>query len=50
MGARMAVLLDASYVTAPGTAAPPLVTSSVNVPVAVIVEAFIGALKVAAIF
>jgi hypothetical protein len=46
----MAVLLAASYVTAPGTKGPPLVTSNVNVPVAVIVEGTIGALKVAAIF
>lgn len=50
VGVKMAVLLDESYVTAPGTAVPPAVAAKVNVPTAVIVEAVIGALKVAATF
>ena len=49
-GASTAVLLVASYVTVPGTRAPPPVTASVKVPVAMIVAGVIGALKVAEIF
>src|ERR1700735_687864 len=49
-GANTAVLLVASYVTVPGTRAPPPVTASVKVPVARIVAGVIGALKVAEIF
>jgi hypothetical protein len=37
-------------VTVPATAAPPPVTANVKVPNVVIVDAFIGALKVAVIF
>ena len=44
------MLLVASYVTVPGTRAPPPVTASVKVPVAMIVAGVIGALKVAEIF
>jgi hypothetical protein len=49
-GARTAVLLVASYVTVPGTRAPPPVTAIVKVPVAMMVAGFICALKVAEIF
>src|SRR6202046_3716051 len=49
-GASTAVLLVASYVTVPGTRAPPPVTASVKVPVARTVVGVIGALKVAEIF
>ena len=50
VGAKMAVLLAASYVSAPGTTLPPVVTVTANVPAAVIVDALIGVLKVAEIF
>jgi len=43
-------LLEESYVTVPGTAVAPVVVASVKVPAAVIVEAVIGVLKVAATF
>lgn len=50
VGVKMAVLLVESYVTAPATAAPPVVFARVKVLAAVIVEAVIGVLKVAATF
>ena len=50
VGANVAVLLAATYVTVPGTTAPPAVTANVNVLAAVIVVGFIASLKVAVIF
>jgi len=48
-GANVAVLVAATYVTVPGTAAPPVVTARVNVAAVTVVE-FMASLKVAVIF
>ena len=50
VGANVAVLVAATYVTVPGTAAPPVATARVNVPAAVTVPEFIASLKVAVTF
>jgi hypothetical protein len=49
VGVKIAVLAPATYVTVPGTVAPPAVTTTVNVAAAVIVAGFMGWLKVAVI-
>src|ERR1019366_8268795 len=51
VGANVAVLVAATYVTVPGTAAPPTpATATVNVPGAITVAEFMASLKVAVIF
>lgn len=50
VGANVAVFVAATYVTVPGTAAPPVVTARVNVAAAVIVPEFMASLNVAVIF
>jgi hypothetical protein len=48
-GEKVAVFVAASYVTVPASATPPAAAATVKVPGAVMVDAAIGALKVAAI-
>jgi len=51
VGENVAVLVAATYVTVPGTAAPPTpATATVNVPGAITDAEFIASLKVAVIF